>query len=277
MWLGPTARELSEISGERNVKHLYVLVAVMALVAFMPAGRAAADNENSQLQAVPWTFVGTAAQCAPSPAGGRIVTSAWLGGMGLPDNGGDTALNSPSPATRSDPHSGLLLNKNGPTADCSSAGATITGVRGMDATAFVLGFDYRLGGHCGAGAPRFNFVTRKAGVDTFHFGGGCANAASTQAPQDPAQWSRIRFALTDAAAAFPPVEAGSTIQSMEIVYDEGTDNPVGTSDTAGVGLAVIDNIYINGQYIRSGPREGNGNNGKDKDKDKDKGDNEGDD
>src|SRR5439155_844865 len=75
--------------------------------------------------AVPFTFVGTAAECAPSPAGSRIVTAAWLGGMGLPDNGG------PSATTPGDPHTGLLLSKNGPTADCSSSGALITGVKGM--------------------------------------------------------------------------------------------------------------------------------------------------
>src|SRR5256885_14280696 len=45
------------------------------------------DDGNNKLKAVPFAFVGTAAQCG-GPAGARIVTSAWLGGMGLPDNGG---------------------------------------------------------------------------------------------------------------------------------------------------------------------------------------------
>jgi len=89
------------------MKRFYVLLAIIAIVAFMPAGRAAADNENSSLQAVPFTFVGTADQCG-GPAGSRIVTAAWLGGMGLPDAGGDAALNSPNPATRNDPHSGTV-------------------------------------------------------------------------------------------------------------------------------------------------------------------------
>ena len=61
------------------MKRISVLLAVIAIVAFMPADRAAAD-ENNNLKAVPWTFVGTADQCG-GPAGSRIVTAAWLGGM----------------------------------------------------------------------------------------------------------------------------------------------------------------------------------------------------
>src|SRR5882724_2915499 len=105
--------------------------------------------------------------------------------MGLPDNGGDTAFNGVAD-TAKDPHRGLLLSKNGPSPDCSSAGARITGVRGVsvDAT-FTLGFDYRNGGHCGAGAPRFNVVAKPAtGPNTSHFVGGCANGVQTPAPQD---------------------------------------------------------------------------------------------
>ena len=263
------------------MKRIYVLLAVIALVAFMPAGRAAADNENNNnnLQAVPFEYVGKAGDCGTGyPAGSRIVTAAWLGGMGLPDNGGDTAVNG-TPGTRNDPHSGLLLSKNGLTTDCSSSGAQINGVKGMvvgtTATPFIIGFDYRGGGHCGAGAPRFNVVSRLNGVDTNHFFGGCANGASIVAPQDP-QWYRVRFSLFDPAVSFPPAAVGSKIVSIDILYDEGTDTP-SIQDPMGVGLAVLDNIYINGQYIRSGPRTGSGNNGRAKDKNKGDSDNEGDD
>ena len=258
------------------MKRLYVALAVIALVAFMPAGRAAADTDKS-LQAVPFEFVGKAGDCGTSyPAGSRIVTAAWFGGMGLPDNGGDTAING-TQATRNDPHSGLLLSKNGPTTDCSSSGAEIKGVKGMDVVAgFAIGFDYRGGGHCGAGAPRFNVVTRTNGVDSpLSFLGGCANGVPTLAPQDP-QWYRVRFVLTDPTVAFPPLTTGSKIVSIDILYDEGTDT-TSIQDPMGVGLAVLDNIYINGQYIRSGPRTGSGNNGRAKDKNKGDDDNEGDD
>jgi len=35
-------------------------------------------------------------------------------------------------------------------------------------------------------------------------------------------------------------------------FDEGTDNPVPPNDTAGIGLAVLDNIDINAILITSG-------------------------
>ena len=239
------------------MKRLYVLLAVIALVAFMPADRAAADTTGSQIQAVPFTFVGTAADCAPSPAGSRIVSAAWLGGMGLPDNGG------PNATTPNDPHTGLLLSKNGPTADCSSAGARITGVKGLTVdAAFTLGFEYRNGGHCGAGAPRFNVTVHNSltGTDTSHFVGGCSNATATPAGQDPLEWTRVMMQTSNPAQSFPVIPAGSTIVSISVLYDEGTDTA--TSDTLGIGLAVIDNIYINGHLITSGPRSASGGKGK---------------
>jgi hypothetical protein len=243
------------------MRRVFVLVTVAAVVGLLPAAAVAEDNK---VQAVPFTFVGTAAQCAPSPAGSRIVTAAWLGGMGLPDNGG------PNATTPDFPHTGLLLSKNGPTADCSSSGARITGVSGMtvDAT-FALGFDYRLGGHCGAGAPRFNVDTDKG-----FFFVGCANAPQSAAPQDPAQWSRTRSVLaTCGVECFPSaIPVGAKIKSISIVFDEGTDTA--NTDTLGVGLAVIDNIFINGQVITSGPAHKGGHKGNDKDKHEDGDDND---
>ena len=228
------------------MRRVFVLVTVAALVGLLP-GSAVADDDN-KVQAVPFTFVGTAAECAPSPAGSRIVTAAWLRGMGLPDNGG------PNATTPNDPHTGLLLSKNGPTADCSSSGARITGVKGMTVdAAFTLGFEYRNGGHCGAGAPRFNVVAKLgSAAETFHFVGGCSNETTpTGAGQDPAQWTRVMFQTSNPAESFPVIPVGSRIVSISILYDEGTDTA--NNDTQGVGLAVIDNIFINGQIITSGP------------------------
>ncbi len=256
------------------MKRFYVLIAVLALVAFMPAGRAAADNEN-QLRAIPSVFVGTAPGCAPSPPGSRIVTAAWLNGMGLPDNAG--ANNNLTAAQRDDPRSGLLLSKNGLTTDCSAAGADITGVKGIVLTATSeLGFDYRNGGHCGAGAGRFNVTVNNivTGTQTFHFVGGCVNDTSPiAAPQDPAQWTRVRFGTSNAAESFPVIPPGSTVVSIELILDVGTDT-ASTQDPMGVGLAVIDNIYINGKVIASGDNSQKQN--KDKKDKKDKGDHNGD-
>jgi hypothetical protein len=217
-------------------------IAVLSLIALTAGAMNVLADGSSQIRAVPWTFVGSAAQCGT--AGSRIVTSAWLGGMGLPDNGGPNGVT----ATRNDPHLGLLLNKNGPTPNCSSSGATITGVKGMTVTAgFHLGYDYRVGGHCGAGAPRFNVDT-----DQGFFFVGCANGVQTPAPQD-GEWSRTRSDLTNCGSACSPgsITAGAKIKSIEIVFDEGTDT-VSVSDPTGVGLAVLDNIDINGTLITRG-------------------------
>jgi len=60
-----------------------VLVCAAALASVTSSGAFAADGG---LRADPFVFVGTAPGCAPTPPGSNIVTSAWLPGMGLPDN-----------------------------------------------------------------------------------------------------------------------------------------------------------------------------------------------
>ncbi|HZP92525.1 MAG TPA: hypothetical protein VFB20_06555 [Burkholderiales bacterium] len=217
-------------------------------------GTMCAATAAPPLQAVPFVFVGTAAECG-GPAGSNIVTSAWLGGMGLPDNGGDNGV----PATANDPHRGLLLSKNGPTTDCSSAGVVI---RHAPRTITELNFDYRKGGHCGAGAPRFN-ITTEAGFTYFV---GCAAGVPTPAPQDPTQWQRVTFSeatpVTPQLATNPPFVFGTTpVKQLAIVFDEGTDS-TSAEDPNGVGLAVLDNISVNGQFITSGVGIADGNSGK---------------
>ena len=217
----------------------------------------AAGGDHSP-NANPFTFVGRSGQCAPQTdaAGSRIVSAAWLGGMGLPDNGGNNfGATDPSDApNKDDAHYGLLLSKNGNSAVCAAAGAVIVGVRGtvVEPTT-ALGFDYRNGAHCGAGAPRFNLVVKNSATNqqTFHFVGGCANGTKEPADQDPAEWTRVRIALANPAQTFPAVPPGSTILSLSIIHDEGTENP-GVEDPRGIGLSVVDNIFVAGEYIRSG-------------------------
>ena len=92
---------------------ILILTAVV-IVAVVPAAPAFADRDDDDgLRAVPFVFVGAPGDCGPLP-GSNIVTSAWLPGMGLPDNGDpNTAANA------GDRRFGLLLNKNGLTTDCS--------------------------------------------------------------------------------------------------------------------------------------------------------------
>jgi len=215
-----------------------------ATVAFCVSSASA--DPKPKYKADPWIFIGTAAQCGGT-AGSNIVTSAWLGGMGLPDNG-----TSPNPGTnKKDDQDGLLLNKNGPTPNCSSAGADIKGWKKGD-TLSELGFDYRDGTHCGAGAPRFNITT----MSNQTFFAGCANGAQTAAPQDPTQWRRVRINNSTPVALFPAGfvfgPGGTQVRSISIVFDEGTDTANLPSDPNGVGLAVIDNIDIGTVLITEG-------------------------
>ncbi len=237
-------RPTSKPQGEMNMKRTVAFTAVAAAMALMGqmAVPALAD-EGRGLEAVPFEFVGKAGDCGAA-AGSRIVTAAWLKGMGLPDNGGmnSNPLDSSNNPNKRD---GLLLSKNGPTPDCSAAGASIKGVKGMTVSeTFEVGFDYRNGGHCGAGAPRFNVTTRDG---VFSFVGGCSNGTASPAPQDPSEWTRVRINVTSPSQAFPPLAVGSQIESISIFYDEGTDTA--NNDTQGVGLAVVDNIFINGELI----------------------------
>lgn len=208
----------------------------------------AAADENPRMPTIkvnPFTFIGTAADCPGLPAGSDIVTAAWLPGMGLPDDG---SANTTDPAN-TDPHFGLLLSKNGPTQTCSAAGASITGVAGAAIT--ELGFDIRNGTHCGGGAPRFNIIT----TDNVFHAASCGDSSASPAPQDPAHWMRIRVNL--ATQVFPPLPPNAAIQSISILYDEGTDQP-STQDPNGSGLAVIDNIDINGTLVTHGPTNATG-------------------
>jgi hypothetical protein len=206
------------------------------------------------LTAKPFVFIGARDECgSPYPPGSLIVSSQWMWGLGLPDTGGGNTtntINPTNPDTKSDPHRGLLLSKNGPTSDCSSAGAEIIGEEGMPVDAgFYLGFDYRNGGHCGGGAPRFNVSYKDAlGAPGFAFVGNCSLASSMPAVQDPLEWTTLRWTATAAPFLIP---VGSTIVSINIIFDEGTDN-AGAEDPRGIALATIDNININGALIRSG-------------------------
>jgi len=127
----------------------------------------------------------------------------------------------------------LYLQKAAPTATNAAAGAIIDGVEGQPADG-VYGFDYRNGGQCGAGSPRYNLLA----TDGFHFIGGCSNG--TPAPAATPGWTTTTFSATNPAQAFPPVTPGATIISLTLIVDEGTP---------GVGYIYTDNLNINGQLI----------------------------
>ena len=212
-----------------------VAVSVCMLAGFATA----ASAQNYVVEAK--TFVGTVAECG-GPAGRKIVTSQWLNGMGLPDNG--TAH--PAAATK-DIHSALLLSKHGPTSNCSAAYADILGWT-PGAPVSAIGFDVRKGGACGAGAPRINLYS---GATTYFFG--CTYGVIGTAPQDPANWDRILFNAAGEPVGGYPGAAGfiwgvTPVDAIQIIFDEGTDT-VTPGNPEGIGLAVLDNIRINNTTV----------------------------
>src|SRR2546428_1821720 len=227
------------------------------------------------------------------PANTFLVQAQWLDGIGCPTNAKVSTDGSTTTAhytdlacatgDTSDNHNqGLLLAKTGPTANFASAGADITGVKGITLT--ELGYDIRKpgadtragarGSHCGAGAPRFN-VTASDGV-TYDFIGCNSGATPATSEVDGQGWIRLRwgggtilaFAANGPAAGTVRNISGKTVTSIQIVFDEGQD-----TGPDNFGLAVLDNIDVNGTLVGQGDNVGNKKD-KNKDKDKDHGDND---
>ena len=174
----------------------------------------------------PSTYVGAAGDCGTDyPAGtpGGVV-SKW-----------DNTTGNPSPS--------LLLEKNVPTTDCSSAGATINGVSGITLT--ELNFDYKTDGHCGAGAPRYNVYTDNG---TYYFFG-CTAGTHTDAGSG---WTKVEFGDADASPADGttawPGFGNAVVTGIDVVFDEGND-VVGQGTP---GEVYLDNFSINGEIV-SGP------------------------
>ncbi len=139
---------------------------------------------------------------------------------------------------RDDP--AILMAKILPTSADAAAVATVEGVRGIRLD--ELGFDVFDGGHCSAGAPRFNVTTVDGSVYFF----GCADGVHVAAPDKPATFTRVRFRDQDAApqlATDPPWPGfgRARVRSIDLVFDEGTDQ--------GSGFTAIDDIDVNGDIV----------------------------
>jgi hypothetical protein len=206
-----------------------------------------------------------------------LVQAEWLSGIGCPTNARtatpnadftgvagfgtytDPACPTGDPADRR--NQGLLLAKTGPTIEnFASAVADIKGVDGKVLT--ELGYDIRKpgptvadqrGSWCGAGAPRFNIETTD---DTYFLG-------CTSPPPDMEQDGDGFIRLTWGAGLAPVVAFNSSfvlgpvtgqVKRLQIVFDEGTT--LTGHVELGFGLAVLDNVNVNGVRVGQGPREG---------------------
>jgi hypothetical protein len=195
------------------------------------------------------------------PVHTHLVAAEWKSGLGCPTNAITTtdgvhadALHQTDPAcTSGDPrdrrNEGLLLAKTGPTFNYASAEGDITGVEGLPIT--ELGYDLRKstdftdlrGSHCGAGAPRFDVITQD---DVDHFVG-CASPPPTMTAVSQS-WIRLRWGPAQLLVA--GIMPTDTIKVIALVFDEGTD-----TNPDYFGLAVLDNIDVNGALVGRGPRK----------------------
>lgn len=81
---------------------------------------------------------------------------------------------------------------------------------------------------------------------TIHFVG-CNSPTPIQNTGAP-DWLRLRWDAALLAASFPPITSAMTVKSIEIVFDEGQD-----TGPDNFGLAVLDNIDVNGVLVGRGP------------------------
>lgn len=194
-----------------------VITGFMGAVVMPLAAHAAVPT--FQLQ--PFEFVGTAAECGV--AGTDTVTAKW-----------NTTMGNTAPA--------LLLEKQGPTANCAAAGVDIvSSLEGQPVSSLTsLSFDYMDGGHCGGGAPRFNLGTNQGYAFL-----GCASGTQSSLGNG---WTHVTFDATQIAAGLTAsgVSSTATLDDLYIIFDEGTDTPV-----TGAGSVLIDNIGVNGQVVGS--------------------------
>jgi hypothetical protein len=184
-------------------------VLAVVLLAFVPASA----REDRHFRVIPAVF---------DPDGTHAIISRWVPFTG-PGN--------------SDP--AIIMAKILPTSADAAAVATVEGVRGI--TLDELGFDVFDGGHCGAGAPRFNVTTVEGYVYFF----GCTYGVHAPSPDKPATFTRVRYHDADAAPQFvtnPPFHFGEArVDSIAIVFDEGTDQ--------GSGFTAVDDIDVNGHIV----------------------------
>lgn len=134
----------------------------------------------------------------------------------------------------------IVLAKNCPTATNAAAGVDIISpLEGQDISNLTeLNFDVQDGGHCGAGAPRFNVV-----VDGQTYFLGCTQGTHTDLGNG---WTHVEFTSADFIAAGIPTTG--TLEDLLIIFDEGTDTPA--SDTIVTpGTVTIDNISVNGDVV----------------------------
>ena len=195
------------------------------------------------------------------PAHTNLVASGWIAGIGCPTNAGvsttggnkpDTTYTDPACSTgdpKDNKNEGLLLAKTGPTGNYAAGVVDIKDAKGI--TLQTLGYDIRKtdspsdsrGSHCGAGAPRFNVYYSDGSIGFL----GC-NSPAAQTVTAGNGWLRLRWDASQIIQS-PNHDPAATVSGLQIVFDEGQDASGGPDE---FGLAVLDNIDVNGTLIGQG-------------------------
>lgn len=167
------------------------------------------------------------------PSGfGEHSYSAWKGQEGLPDSSGGK-------------DQALYFQKMTSTANFVAAVAVFKGVEGLDtADLGDLEFWWRMDGHCGAGAPRFNIRIKPTVGPAFTQFVGCQGmlpGATQTAPNGETFQQR-----TFPAGGIAP----GTVVSLSLVFDEGND--------VGQGFVYLDNIKAANHIWTSASDNGGG-------------------
>jgi hypothetical protein len=199
------------------------------------------------------------------PAKTFLVGAAWDQGIGCPTNAKvATYPSTTATGTYTDPacltgdskdkkNEGLVLAKTGPTSNNAESFVTLKELKGVTPT--ELGYDLRKpgtdvndprGSHCGAGSPMFQLEMQNG--DVYYVG--CNSPAPTTDTAGNG-WQRLRWGGSSPLQGYlngvTLQTITGTIKNAYIVFQEGQDTGPDSS-----GLAVLDNIDVNGTLIGQG-------------------------
>ncbi len=167
------------------------------------------DGGSDDSEVRPFTF---------DPGAKSLAEATWLDGHGVPY----TSMKDPT-------SQGLVLRKNPSGPSSAIAGAALKGAAGSQLTA--LSFDLRSDSECSRLAPQFVVVT----ADEVVHKASCASGTSQRLAVPG--WQRVSF--DPARQLSPAVTPGMAVKTIALVMDH----------SAGSGMAVLDNINLNGRYI----------------------------
>ncbi len=154
------------------------------------------------------------------PGAKSTADATWLDGYGVPVQ------------TKKDPTSqGLVVRRNPSAPKTAIAGAALRGAAGSQLS--QLSFDMRSDSECSTQAPQFVVVTADEIVHKASCASGTMQALSVSG------WRRVTIDPANPGQLSPAVAPGMVVKTIALVMD----SPIGT------GMAVLDNINVNGRYI----------------------------